>query len=447
VKRTNIHMNIKTVSLDIAEVQRLALQFHKLRSLPEAEMLYRRILDTAPDTLDVLHFLSLLCHHQGRNEEAAQLIHRIIEIAPNNFDAHNNLGNICESLQRFDEAEECYRRSLAIKSDHAPALNNLGVILMAQMKTQEAIELYRRAVGLAPEDADFRYNLGNALRKSGQTDEAIAVYREAIELNSNHEGAWRGLARSYLLQGRRKEAAEAFEEWLRLDPGNELARYMRAALLGEGASPRRAPDAYICRTFDAMAHVFDNHLVENLEYRAPDVLGAALSAALPPPSLDMEILDAGCGTGLCAPFLKPYAKRLTGVDLSDGMISVARARKAYDDLITVELTEFLNSRNEAYDIIASADTLCYFGPLEPVFGAAARALKPLGILAFTLEDAGDDAVGWRLDQTARYVHSHTYVETALKETGFAIHSLSSAVLRKEHGQPVTGHVVVARKAN
>ena len=28
------------------------------------------------------------------------------------------------------------------------------------------------------------------------------------------------------------------------------------------------------------------------------------------------MLDAGCGTGLCAPLLRPYASRLTGVDLS-----------------------------------------------------------------------------------------------------------------------------------
>jgi predicted TPR repeat methyltransferase len=253
------------------------------------------------------------------------------------------------------------------------------------------------------------------------------------------------MARCFLLQGRRQEAAEAFEEWLRLDPGNELARYMRTALLGEGASPRRAPDAYICRTFDAMAHVFDKHLKENLEYRAPDLLGEAIAAALPPPVSDYEVLDAGCGTGLCAPFLKPYAKCLVGVDLSRGMLGVAAARKTYDDLVVAELTDFLGSRPEAFDIVASADTLCYFGPLEPVFRAASKALKPRGILTFTLEDAGDKAARWRLDPTARYSHSRPYIEEALCEAGFAIHSFTSAVLRSEDGQPVTGHVVVARK--
>ena len=40
----------------------------------------------------------------------------------------------------------------------------------------------------------------------------------------------------------------------------------------------------------------------------------------------------------------------------------------------------------------SADTLVYFGDLEPVLAAAAGALRPNGLFVFTLEHAaGDDA--------------------------------------------------------
>ncbi len=76
--------------------------------------------------------------------------------------------------------------------------------------------------------------------------------------------------------------------------------------------------------------------------------------------------------------------------MQDTVIMVREFRKTYDDLVKFELTEFLNRQTEAYDVIASADTLCYFGDLEPVFRAAAKALKPGGLLAFTLEDARDD---------------------------------------------------------
>lgn len=70
--------------------------------------------------------------------------------------------------------------------------------------------------------------------------------------------------------------------------------------------------------------------------------------------------------------LKPYARSLTGVDLSPGMLAKARAREAYDRLHEDEITHFL-AANVAFDVIASADTLCYFGDLELLAQRARRA--------------------------------------------------------------------------
>jgi len=309
---------------------------------------------------------------------------------------------------------------------------------------EDAVEYYQRSIQLNPQIADFRYNLGNALRKLDRHDEAVKAYRDALGLNLNHEGAWRGLAHTYLKAGRHDEAAHAFDQWLRLDPGNELALYMRAACLGEGA-PERAPDKYLCQVFDGIANRFDNHLIENLNYRAPELVVEALQALLEPPAAKLDILDAGCGTGLCGPLLKPYKRKLTGVDLSKGMLEVAKKRDTYDELAAAELTQFLSSAKEAYDVIASADTLCYFGPLDAFFGASAGALRKGGLLAFTLEAAADDASAWQLNATARYSHRKSYVEKALHDAGFEVCSLSSAILRNENADPVTGHVVTARK--
>jgi len=92
----------------------------------------------------------------------------------------------------------------------------------------------------------------------------------------------------------------------------------------------------------------------------------------------------------------PYARRLIGVDISGSMLKKAAGRRLYDDLIKAELTEFLGRQAETYDVVVSADTLCYFGKLEPVFHAAAKALKEGGILAFTLEDGAKEYRIWRL---------------------------------------------------
>ena len=136
-----------------------------------------------------------------------------------------------------------------------------------------------------------------------------------------------------------------------------------------------------------------------------------------------------------------------GVDLSEGMIAKARDRGVYDELVTEELTEFLESRRHSYDLILSADTLVYFGDLEQVATAAAAALRPGGVIAFSLErlDAEGAEPGYHLEKHGWYTHTEQYVQEIMTRVGTAIVSLEHAVPRVERGAPVAGLLVVARK--
>ncbi len=425
------------------EATRTALCLHQSGSLAEAEIIYQRILESSPQDLNTLHYYGLLCHQQNRHNEAAELIQQIINLDPQNADAYNNLGNVLEGLGRTDDAEHCYRKAIELRPEHAPAYNNLGVILMAQQKTTEAIEAYTHATGLNPESADFQYNLGNALRRSGKYELAAEVYQKAVNLNPEHAGAWQGQAQSLLKAGREDEVEQLFSDWLQNDPGNPIITYLKASCLGDKA-PDRAPDAYVEQVFDDMADRFDAHLTENLSYRAPQLVAEALVEILPEPVAKLAVLDAGCGTGLCGDFLRPYAQHLCGVDLSAGMLTKASGRKLYDELRKAELTKYMEQHSAAYELIVSADTLCYFGRLEAVFLAAARALKPSGLFAFTVEDAGEDQ-DILLTQTGRYAHSRFYVEETLAAAGLKVERIESVVLRSEGKEPVSGHLVVAIK--
>ena len=57
---------------------------------------------------------------------------------------------------------------------------------------------------------------------------------------------------------------------------------------------------------------------------------------------------------------------------------MARKLGTYDELFEAELTAFLAGRPQGFDAIVSADTLCYFGPLERVVEAARAALRADG---------------------------------------------------------------------
>ena len=117
----------------------------------------------------------------------------------------------------------------------------------------------------------------------------------------------------------------------------------------------------------------------------------------------------------------------------------------YDDLFKVELTTYLRDYTAAYDLITSADTLVYFGPLEDVVNASANALRPGGRLVFTVEQLdGDPDAGYVLCAHGRYAHARSYVERVLAEARL-VPEITTAQLRMEAGDPVVGLVVRATK--
>src|SRR6266513_1946319 len=70
--------------------------------------------------------------------------------------------------------------------------------------------------------------------------------------------------------------------------------------------------------------------------------------------------------------------------------------------IAAELVSCLRSSPEAFDVVASSDTLVYFGDLREVLAAARTSLRPRGRLLFTLEHAINEADG----PGGHHIHSH-----------------------------------------
>jgi predicted TPR repeat methyltransferase len=97
-------------------------------------------------------------------------------------------------------------------------------------------------------------------------------------------------------------------------------------------------------------------------------------------------------------------------------------------------------------VISSADTLVYFGSLEEPLAAARACLREGGILVFTVErlDPGTCADPYRLEPHGRYSHSEAYVRAVVAEAGFQVAPSEVHVLRRERGQDVLGHLVLAR---
>jgi len=420
-----------------------AIALHRGGRLDDAKRIYEQILAADPEHASAWHFLGVLQHQTGHSEVAAAYVAKAIELDPSYADACNNLGNIYRETDHYDEALRAYEQAVAIAPDHADAWNNIGVIRSGGGEYAEAEKAYARAIEINPAHAAAWQNRGTLAARINMFEAAIAPFRRAIELRPDDTVAYNGLSRALYRAGRIDEAVSVYKEWLLVDPDNAVARHMLAASTGAEA-PQRASDNYVRQTFDAFAGSFEQ-VLDRIGYRAPALIAEFLDRIAPVNEASLVIADAGCGTGLCADFLRRRAQRLVGVDLSAGMLAKARARKAYDELIESELAGWLAGRSQEFDLIVSADTLCYFGALEQALAGAAGALRPGGRVVFTVERAADDVSEYHLDATGRYSHAENYVRSVLASSGLDEIAIEHVVLRRERGQEVQGLLASARR--
>ncbi|MEA2711756.1 MAG: hypothetical protein QOF78_4357 [Phycisphaerales bacterium] len=462
---------------EVDALLREAVAHHQAGRLAQAQPLYEQILRHDPQNPNALNLLGMVHHQQDRQDEAAAMIERAVKLAPSVAGFHNNLGNVRLAQRQHAQAEACYRRALQLLPNYVEAVNNLGVALMGQGKIEESIPIFTTAIEMKHDYPSARNNLGNALRAKRLYRESIACYRDAITFRADHPEAWGNIAISLLelgelaeaeaachqaiairpdavgpyytlgltleVAGRRTEAADQIRAALKLKPASPLLQFFLSSL-SDDQPFAAAPPEFVRQLFDNYADTFDRHLLQKLNYRAPQLIFDAVTTGAAGVRAPLDIADLGCGTGLSGQLFKPMARSLVGVDLSSRMINQARQRGIYDALFVEELTDFLAVRFSQFDLAVASDVLNYFGDLEPVLLAAAQATRGGGTFAFTLEKH-DGERGYVLDKTRRYAHSIRYVRSLLPKTGWTEISVGEDVLRTESAKDVVGWVIVLKR--
>jgi predicted TPR repeat methyltransferase len=431
--------------MSLGEALEMGRSLHRQGLLPEAESVYREILSRKPRQPEALHFLGVLVDQTGRSDEAAQLILAALELDPGYVDAFSNLGNVLRHLDRNEEAETAYRRAIELKPDFADAHLNLSALLYEREQYEQALVECRRAIELSPDMWQPHVVAGSALARQGHCTEAADSYLQAIQRRKFHAGVYENMAMSLLRLGRTGEAIEIYRRWLSVDPDNPRPRHHLAACTGIDVPPR-APDDYLREVFNGFAPTFDKQL-GSLSYAAPALVIEAVANELGPPLSNLAVLDAGCGTGLCGAGIRPFARRLEGVDLSAEMLKRAHERGLYDELHEAELTQFMSCSPAAYDVIISADTLIYFGDLSAVIAAAAGALRPGGRIVFTVEKADPESAppGFRIHNHGRYSHTDLHVRQAIERAGLEAGPMPEVLLRTEGRERVMGWLATGRE--
>jgi len=216
---------------------------------------------------------------------------------------------------------------------------------------------------------------------------------------------------------------------------------MLQALEEEPSNSATAPAAYISQLFDQYASYYNQHVTKNLSYQVPLLLRQAMSKYLNDFSKQLNILDLGCGTGLCGVYFRDLADFLVGVDLSKEMLAQAKALGAYDGLCRCNILETIPGQNRAvYDLIIAADVLVYIGELKPLFSILCTALRPHGRIAFTVEDTTEQA--FVLQNSGRFAHAAAYIQDLCRDFNLSIDTQDLIKVREHNGAAIMGRLYI-----
>lgn len=130
---------------------------------------------------------------------------------------------------------------------------------------------------------------------------------------------------------------------------------------------------------------YDAHMMTNIESAA---VFYPFTAEQLPEDANCRILDLGCGTGLELEsyFLRNLSAKVTGIDLSPGMLDALKEKFAGREITLIRGSYFDVPFGEGvYDAAVSVESLHHFTREEkvPLYGRLRRALKETGYFILT----------------------------------------------------------------
>jgi len=304
----------------------------------------------------------------------------------------------------LDLAVRSYKKVVAIKPEYAVNHKNkiLSVIyFFTKGLIPNALETLELLIKESPNDALLFNMTGGCYASQGKVDLAIKFYEKALILKSDYA----------------------------------IPKHMLNSL--QGITSKGPPKEYVKNLFDDYAERFDESLLDQLQYKLPFLIKEIILKLDSNITKFEKVIDLGCGTGLSGKGLRDISNDLTGIDISENMVTKARELAIYDSLIVGDIIETLSSSKEKYDLFIALDVLVYIGEVESIFNAVKNCSNKNALFIFSIEvHKGDD---YSLLKSSRYAHSDNYILNIVSDK-FKVLDFQDVKIRKEGDTWIDGKI-------
>ncbi len=215
------------------------------------------------------------------------------------------------------------------------------------------------------------------------TSDTIFRLKLVLFFNKNHILAKYYLAICQYIQNNAKEAQIILENLHNSNKSFEPAKYM-LDFFNDLTIPEQNNTSLIRNFF--------NSLIDE-EYYFTDMVPVyqtitnLVTSHLADNEKKINVLDIGCGSGLCFEYIKSSTKinRSFGVDVSEKSIDVVTKQKLYTNVLCQDFQIFVEDTTEHFDLIIIDSVLHYYKNFATQLQNLKKLLTKDGFIVFTIE--------------------------------------------------------------
>jgi predicted TPR repeat methyltransferase len=340
-------------------------------------------------------------------------------------------------LSEFSKAISSYEEAISIQPGYVEAYYNLGNLYHQMGELDKAVRNFKKVVALDPDYSKVHPNktlLVIYFFSKGEINNALETLQAWIKSNPDDALLFNMMGGCYLSLREFKMSIQSYEKALELKPDYAIPQHMINSL--KGHTSKSPPKEYVKNLFDDYAERFNDSLVQGLQYKLPFVI-KDLIQNISSKSKFAKTIDLGCGTGLSGNGLSEISEHLSGIDISENMISKADELDVYDNLYTGDIVEVLNAVQENFDLFVALDVLIYVGDVESIFKTVHKYSNPESIFVFSTEIQEES--GYSLLSSSRYSHSDSYIMNQASGK-FVLIKSKDTVIRKEGNNLIHGKI-------